>query len=126
MTTFSELFTLDPATYNPVKISLGATGSLSDIMLKYFERIFEAVPQFIGWNYIQQYGALFQGCTLAVNVKAVNQCNENAYLVRTAYVVIMSDLFFLIPILFDMGYSFFKELDESNGNYAATLDNINA
>ena len=78
------------------------------------------------WNIVQRYMGLYQNCALEANELAVDECWTYSYLIRTFYLLIMSNLFFIGPATTAVFYSLWKNGQEVNGAYQQNLDDIAA
>ena len=123
-TAFTGIWSLDLDTNVLIRATLGADDSITVIIQKYIERYLVAIPQWMSWNFLQQYAGLYQLCTLEANENAVNECWAYAYIVRTFYLVFMTDFLIADVVVFDLSYSSWKQGQEKDGKYQAKIDEI--
>ena len=65
---------------------------------KLVEYYLVAVPEYYMWNIVQRYAGLYQNCAIEANELAVDECWQYAYIIRTIYLVVMSNLFYVTSI----------------------------
>ena len=58
-TAFATIWSFPTDSTTLIRSSLGASGSVTQFIQKIIERYLVAIPQWMSWNFVQQYFALY-------------------------------------------------------------------